>query len=417
MKTYSEIYARVATLDMVEDDGRIWMSLLNRNGICEFDKQTGHAKIVKIFEGEELYKERLYLCVKKVGRYLVFAPGLAKKIAIYDTVQGFLSYIPLRVAGDNCRQDQREIKFHNMFQHGTDVYLQGYSYPAIVRINIKTMETTYITDWVEEVDADIQKGDLDGYFSHGYIVDGDYVLFPMGCISAILQLDLKTADTKVIKLKTSMKGIGGMFSPDGNCVWMVGRGRGTNRVACWNRRTGQIKEFEADGVEDIQESQSQMFYEPICVGDKMLLLPFSAACNSIYEICADTGEIKKSGIMENSLKDTGIELWPWHRIMAPVVNGDLLAFITCDDFCWHVYNVATGESHHYYVLLDNEKQQEEYFHSFFSNRKEFNGLLWERWISLQHFIGEVSRMNEHDEYEKENKDAVGGSIYAQLSEK
>ena len=417
MKTYSEIYARAAAMDMAEDDGRIWMSLLNRNGICEVDKETGYARIVKIFEEEALNKEGLYWCVEKAGQYLVFAPGAAEKIAIYDTCQDSLSYIPLRTAGENCRQNQSEIKFCSMFRYGADVYLQGYSYPAIVRINMKTMETTYITDWVEEVDADIPKGDLDGYFSHGYIVGGDYVLFPMGCISAVLQLDLKTADTKVIKLKTSMKGIGGLFSPDGNCVWMVGRGRGTNRVACWNRRTGQIKEFEADGVEDIQGPQSQMFYEPICIGDKMLLLPFSVACDSIYEICADTGEIKKSGIMENGLKDTGIELWPWHRIMAPVVNGDLLTFITCDDFCWHEYHAATGELRHCHVLLDNEKQQEEYFHSVFSNRKELNGSLLETWISLRHFIGEVFGMNGYDVYGKENKDAVGESIYAQISKK
>lgn len=400
MKTYSEIYTRVAALDMAEDDGRIWMSLINRNGICEVDKETGHARIVKIFEGEALDKECLYWCVKKVGQCLVFAPSVAEKIAVYDILQDSLAYIPLRTAGQNCRQNQLEIKFCNIFRHGMDVYLLGYSYPAIVKINIKTMETTYITDWVEEVDADIPKGDSDGYFSHGYIVGGDYVLFPMGCISAVLQLNLKTANTKVIKLKTSMKGIGGLFSLDGNCVWMVGRGRGTNRVACWSRQTGQIKEFEVDGVEDIQEPQSQMFYEPVCVGDKMLLLPFSAACDSIYEICADTGDIKKSGIMENSLKNTEIGLWPWYRIMAPVVNGDLLMFITCADFCWHEYHAATGESRHYYMCLEDEKKQEEYFHAVFSGQRESDGALLEIKMPLQYFISEISGINEHGVYGK-----------------
>ncbi len=411
MKTYSEIYARAAALDMVEDGGRIWMPLLNRNGICEVDKETGHARLVKLFDEEGLYKGCLYWCVEKAGQYLVFAPGVAEKIAIYDTVQGALSYIPLRTAGQNCRQSQSEIKFCSIFQYGTDIYLQGYSYPAIVRINIKTMETTYITDWLEEVDAGIKEGDSDGYFSHGCVVSGDHVLFPIGCISAVLQLDLKTADTKVIKLKTSMKGIGGMFSPDGNYVWMVGRGSGTNRVACWNRQTGQIKEFEADGVKDIQEPQSQMFYEPVCVGDKILLLPFSAACDSIYEICADTGEIKKSGIMEDSLKNTGIGLWPWYRIIAPMVTGDLLTFITGDDFCWHEYHIATGESRHYYVCFEDEKKQEEYFHAVFSNREELNGLLLETWIPLRHFIGEVAGMDGHDVYGKENKDALEEGIW------
>lgn len=407
MKKYSEIYARAAALDMAEDSGRIWMSLLNRNGICEVDKETGHARLVKIFEGEELYKECLYWRVKKVGQYLIFAPGVAEKIAIYDTLQDSLSYIPLRTAGGNCRQNQSEIKFCSMFRHGTDVYLLGYSYPAIVRINVKTMETTYITDWVEEVDAGIKEGDSDGYFSYGYAVSGDHVLFPMGCISAVLQLDLKTVNTKVIRLKTSMKGIGGLFSQDGDCVWMVGRGKGTNRVVCWDRLKGQIKEFEADGVEDIQGPQSQMFYEPVCVGDKMLLLPFSAACDSIYEMCVDTGEIKKSKIMENSLKKIEIGLWPWCRIMAPVVQGNLLTFITGNDFCWHVHNVATGESRHYYVLLDNEKQQEEYFHAVFSGQRNLGGTLLEVKMPLQYFIDEVSGMNGRNTYGKGNNDVAG----------
>ncbi len=58
MKTYGEVYARAAALNIAEDDGRIWMALLNRNGICEVDKETDHARIVKTFEGKFSYFEK-----------------------------------------------------------------------------------------------------------------------------------------------------------------------------------------------------------------------------------------------------------------------------------------------------------------------------------------------------------------------
>ena len=42
MKAYNETYyTKPIAMNMVEDNGKIWMSLLNRNGICEIDKVRG----------------------------------------------------------------------------------------------------------------------------------------------------------------------------------------------------------------------------------------------------------------------------------------------------------------------------------------------------------------------------------------
>ena len=85
MKAYNETYyTKPIAMNMVEDNGKIWMSLLNRNGICEIDKVRGEARICRIFDGEPYDGKFLYSYVVKVSHYLIFSPWEAKNIAIYN---------------------------------------------------------------------------------------------------------------------------------------------------------------------------------------------------------------------------------------------------------------------------------------------------------------------------------------------
>lgn len=61
-----------------------------------------------------------------------------------------------------------------------------YSYPATIRINLESLEVTYLTNWIEEVEKNIENGNNRGYFGDGSIMMGESALIPISCISAVL---------------------------------------------------------------------------------------------------------------------------------------------------------------------------------------------------------------------------------------
>lgn len=407
MKEYNERYFRPVAMNMAEEDGKIWMALLNRNGICEVDMATWKARILKIFEGEPLSKEFLYCYAEKVGKYLVFSPGVAEKIAVYDLECDSLLYLPLKTLERKYKESQKEAKFWNIISHKFDVYLLGYSYPAIVKIDMNSMELTYITDWVEEVEESIEVDDNCGYFSDGHVLNKDKALIPVGCMKAVLELDLRTDQTKLRKLDVSMKGIGGLASVDGENIWLIGRKSATNHIVHWNQKNNTIKEIL---LTEIDGELFEPFHTPICTDSKVLLLPCSASC--IYEIEVRTEKIVKCSTLEKELK---ISLWRGQKIIAPKLWKNCVLFLTYDSAGWHEYNLATGKYKNYSVCLEESAQIEEaYVNAIYKEWRDRKQVIPEAKVPLEYFVNRVLNINYKDS-ERWNKEVlVGNKIYSQV---
>lgn len=404
MKKYNDVYYRPTAMNMVEDGRKIWITLINRNGICEIDKFSHKAIICKVFDDEPIDGELLYCHTAKIGNLLVFSPGTASKIAIYDLNRESLYYIPLQKMEFDCKQNQNEVKFWNILQYHSDIYLLGHSYPAIIKINIESMETLYITDWVNDVENEIENGETSGYFGDGHVIINDMAFIPLGCINAVLELNFKTDCTKLRKLRVSMKGIGGLSSADGKHIWMVGKGIRTNRVACWNKETNEIKEFE---LADLDETIFDPFFAPICIRDKVIFMPASAPY--IYEIDTETEIIEKKRIVERGYKED--HLWKWWNTMAPKLKDEWLTYLTCDDLGWHEYNIVTGESKKYYIHLENTAETERYFDELYLKCIGKSQELLEKKMPLKCFLDKV---NNKKIYEMNTNISFGEKIHEKI---
>lgn len=387
MKEYSDVYVRFAVMNMVEEDGKIWMALLNRNGICEVDKATRQAKIRKVFDGELLTRKFLYSKTEKVGDNLVFAPWDAESIAVYNLKDDAVTYFPLNARPQKLKESSVEAKFLNIMPYQSTAYLLGYSYPAIIKIDMESLSVDYITDWVEEVEENIDAGDCSGYFGDGYVIINDEMaLLPIGCMNAVLELNLKTSDTRLRKLDISMKGIGGIGSADGESMWLVGRGNRTNWLSRWNIQTDDIIEIKLN-----EEDGSIMdpFYAPICTGVKVFLMPSSAS--GIYEVNIDTGEIVKCKGLEIPNMESEKKLWPWLKTMAPRLLEGTLCYVTSDDLGWHEYDLMTGEHEIYFVHLE---EMDRYFAAICKEQTEKHSVILEKEVPLECFLSEVGKAND-----------------------
>jgi len=406
---YSEVYSKPIAMNMIEEDGKIWMTLLNRNGICVVEETTRCARICKIFEDEPVIKEFLYCNVEKIGNNLVFSPWEAENIAIYNLKTDSITYIPINTRDEKRKENSDATKFWNMIRYQSAIYLLGYSYPAIIKIDMESLSVEYITDWVEEVEKNIDIGDSNGYFGDGYVIAGDVVLLPIGCMSAILELNVKTSKTRLRKLNTSMKGIGGIASKDCENIWLVGRGNATNKVCCWNIWTDNIKEIPLN--EDCNINHP--FYSPICMGSRVFLMPISASC--IYELNIDKGEPIKHNTLEVQTKKQSVSLWPYWKTMAPRLQNGKLVYITCDDLRWHEYNFETGELQSYNVSIKEEPDElERYFKAVYEKQKEKAYIFFEAKIPLEFFVKEEKRVTEQYLCEENRTRFNGSEIYDRM---
>ena len=90
---YSKTWGKVTCNDWCEDEKRIWLSLDNKNAICEIDKNSKNVKILGCFPHNGLGEVDLSLSVKKCGNYVVFCPFKAKDIGIVNVSTGELEFI------------------------------------------------------------------------------------------------------------------------------------------------------------------------------------------------------------------------------------------------------------------------------------------------------------------------------------
>lgn len=409
MKAYNETYyTKPIAMNMVEDNGKIWMSLLNRNGICEIDKVRGEARICRIFDGEPYDGKFLYSYVVKVSHYLIFSPWEAKNIAIYNLECDSMIYIPLKKI-EHQNGHYQKIKFWNIIQHNSDVYLLGYDYPAIVKVNLDSRQVTYITDWVDEVERNVQSEDISGYFADGHVIVGNQALISVACMNAVLELDFETGNTKIIKIDVPMGGIGGIASADGVNIWLVGKRSKTNRVCCWNIRTDRVSEY---CIEDEKDDIYDPFYAPICTEKKIYFMPISAS--AIYEFDVVSKKIVKNRSLDIFLKKEENMRMLWWKTLASRIEKNLLIFINCDDLKWYEYNVTTGEIRNYIVRLEETMRSiDQFFDAVCLKYKKNNFIIPEKEIPLKYVVNNME-LEKKVLWDMDIECLIGGKIYEQL---
>ena len=404
-----EFYTRPVSMNMVEENGKIWMALLNTNGICEVDRAAQQGRICGIFEEEPLNRKYLYGCVEKVGKYLFFAPLLAEKIAVFDLEHKKIFYISLKEMDGTYKENTREPKFWNVFRHQSSVYLLGYSYPAIVKIDITSMEVTYIVNSLKKVREISKYGNASVYFGDGQVLYNHKVLLPLVCINGVLELDLKTLSTKLIKVNVSMEGIGGIASLDGEKVWISGRGDGADRVACWERTSGIVREFS---VPNISGNMPDPFFAPVCTEKKIFLLPISAPY--IYTMDIPECSIKECSI--HDIPEAAEELlWKDGRTIAVKLQDGILRYLTCADLKWHELEIDTGSTMSYFVHWKEEKEEEKrYFRAVYSDLKAKKVLLSEKKMPLKYLLSSLTQEDVEDKWGSGAGLMVGRKIYEKL---
>lgn len=404
-KRLEDYFRELVSMDVQDKDGDMWFAASNRNGIYRVNTENYEIVEKHRFEGEENSEFMLYHDMEIYGNRIFFAPHKAEKIAVYDVDSHEETYISLKPIEGKYRNSYLPTqKFASTFQDERYVYMLGYTYPAIIKMDAETLEITYIDGWLEEIEKYTPKHISYGYFTMGNVKRGRKVLLPMGCICGLLELDLDTGETKVICPAISMEGIGGIADDDNGNIWIVGRGIKPNIVARWNIQEDKYKETEIP----IDEGNCQVpFYEPLCYEGRVFLFPVYTNC--AYEISVVDGQFKISRILESCVKERNRYSHLQMCTFSPRIIDGKIRFATGQDGLWHIYHLESSQIDDFYIV-DDENAEACVWESM---RRIFgqspNSVTAEGFYQLENFVDYV--ISEKNERFVTNEEKVGKNIY------
>lgn len=333
--------SRLGCLVMKEEKERAWFIRLETNELYEFDRINNKTKVLEHFTDEPVGENLLYQAVEKVDNTLVLGPGATSHVVFYDLADGVCEYREL-VLVENDRKVKRTgaCDFYKSYAHGNSVYLFGYEYPAILKIDVDTRETVYLTDWVIEVEKRISRMSASmGYVSDFVIVDNSLWAL-CECANAVLRLDLHTDKIEVMDISSDLDIQCGICF-DGN-FWVAGNNEHSNKLLKYDTQFVLEKEIEIysakDSDEDYDFSIKKSYwatYPVIDLGEKMLL--FSVYPCHAYEFDKVSEQARIHPVFEELIKDRDERLYGL-KILAPRRKGDFIYFVTGNDFMWNEYD-------------------------------------------------------------------------------
>lgn len=262
---YPKYWSRVACRDWYETENKMWTCLSDKNAICEIDKDTKKARILGNYPQKRISEPNLSATVIGISEKIVFVPQTADDIAVYDRENDALIFIPVKPNHETYHEVYQEgMKFRRAFAYKNYVYLLGYSYPAIIQLNIDTLETNYLTDWIDIIEPFIEKGDNLGYFKEGYSFYGTQIYLPLGCCSGLMLFDLEDLKFKYIPVQGGTKGFGSLTDVDGT-FYMTGRSGREHEIIIWNKYTESIRKIQIPVT---------YYYAPVVFNGKIFLFSF-----------------------------------------------------------------------------------------------------------------------------------------------
>lgn len=358
-KEYGIPLSRLSCFAMVEEEEKAWFVRLGANGLYEFDKKKNRTKRLVKFSGFPIEKGFLYLAIEKVGNILALSPASASKIVLYDLIADKAEFLELMPVEKKRKVPYIGVcNFYKSFRNGDNVYLFGYEYPAVLKVDMTTKQIIYITDWVKEVEQRIKKK----FVTMGYVSDcvaaGNYIWALCECANVVLCLDLRTDEIKVVDICSDLDVRCGICF-DGN-FWVTGYSENSNKLLRYDCSFALEKEIEICSSERDDDEYSLSLqdglwaiYPIIDLGERLLL--FSVYPRHVYEFDKVLQEVRISSVFEELLEVRDEKLHDM-GILAPRKKGNLVRFITGNDFLWNEYDFVHETLTRFEVRAESDEE-------------------------------------------------------------
>lgn len=373
---------KLATYDFVKNGKYIYFCSFRHSKLFRLNLESKGCEVVNSFDDE--VNADLYISAVEYKGRIVFIPEKASRIAVYDMSKNSIDYILFEKPRSNHKERyENAILFRGGFSYGQYVYLLGFGYPGIIKIDMTSYELFYINDWVSEVERHIDEGDYYGYFSCGVCIEKGTAIVPLGCMKGVVKINLQTDATEIVEIDVQSRAVGGITFFD-NSYYVVPRGESEfiKNIYVFDEQLKSVKKVIALPSENESFMREDPFRELIIYGDNLYLLPISA--NNIYKIEKDTYALSR---VEKIKFESPVSRGDQPRVMAAKIIDN--HFIMIDQYLkWYDWDLNTDDLDLFECITDEETLRDDNIRQI----KNKNGIIQEERMSLGEYIAALTHM-------------------------
>lgn len=361
-------FKQFISYNMCKEGDMAWGLWAGLNALCEIDLIRNSAKILTT------YPFGAYRGVIKQGTKIYLYPEFANNIAIYDMETGNTRYIPLVEYDHKWNMRQKNIaKFITAYSDGTAIYMLGYSFPVIVKLELETEKLIYIDSCMKEIDSATEPNSWIGYFAEGCLFHEDRVFIPISSMKGILEIDRNSNEASILTVDTEAEGLIGAAYED-DCIWIAGRGRNSYQLIQYKLDTKENRCIDLSWIEreaEYFDYLKTVFHNPILIKDKLYLLPVDLGIKHIYCFDFVAGKCKRIDegdvCLPASTLGKNTELLGWRTVPVLQEQNQIL-FATGEDACWHWYDTAKCNGQSFTIVAENQDAE---ILKLYANKLEF----------------------------------------------
>ena len=326
---------KIISTEIIRHGHNLYFSLWDRNAICSMSENGNDFRILYTYSDAKLNTGGLTGKVAISCNRCFFAPFKSDEIVVYDLVSDNVTSLKLNKAYFNNKKILNfSAKFWNVIGNEKTVYMFGYGYPAIIKIDAKTLETTYLFDYaeghIESIFNSDKLNEAEGYFGNGYAeIDGKYYI-ASGVCSGVWEFDIKTESLSLIKLKSNAEGFFSIASYK-NDLLLTSIDSGDCTLYIW--------EIGNKNVRSIALPVGGLWNVPIVLDGDVYLFPWTTN-EHVVRINEDSGNCDVCDRFDQLLKT---ELGEKDSVLAVELNESEIFFILVNKGVWVTYDLKKDE--------------------------------------------------------------------------
>ena len=364
--------------DVMVDEKVIWSVSWNLNGLFSFDTETNNLRFHGEIPNERAFEANLCVSLTKNKNSIMMAPYNSNCITKYDMDNSVFETIPL--------EGYVEHKFSDVLSFSGNTYFVPYSYPALLKYNIKTSDISKISDICAEF-PEIKASNYECYFRKGAFIRDNSIMMITSAANVIANYNSESNEYRIYRVGNSDNKFISMVH-DGKNYWLLTL---DGQLLKWNEQTESVEEinFYQNALMH-NETQSFAF---LVVFEKSIFV-FPSKSTMILEINADSNNVMTfadlnervmyPSFLYNSAKYTWAE-----------VIGEFIYAASNYENCLQKINPKTGEIENIPLKLSDDDYGKILSKSLFGNPPEGIAEPWQHSeippISLPFFLDRLVR--------------------------
>ena len=362
--------------DFVERDGKIYGCSCNMNMICEIDTVTKMARRLYSFDTAKCISNALVARVLDCDGRIIFTPLNANKIILYNYQNSTITEVMLRENTDEMLFVEACEDYYNQC-----VFLFGYEYPAILKLDIITSLFEFIPIRNDDhPDIGYERQGVNGfYFGRGCLLNKKKFFLVSGKNKTICCFDTEKCSPEYIMINNGFKNYR-TISMYNDSILLTSRKREKSII---------LLDLNTLAERRLNTSYMALWHTPIVYRNDIYLFPENAGSH-ILQITGENYECHVFSELDKLL--AGYSNYN-SGVISVKLYGDKVIFIREADKCWITYDfISNTVEEAYYEIQDEDfykRYESERFDEVYKDmslRKEFFD---ERILPLEEYIKRI----------------------------